>query len=167
MRRTLWMVICGRLWKIWTSPLTRTKSSRSKASITSATLSHILASSSPVRSASSNERYSSPLFFCRISLEWTRKAGGDQLVRFEFVDVRRFHCLMGGMGGPVSSLAALAPGVGFHRLGRDVYGPGPMCGLRRLLGLRHGLDLPLGAGNRHAENLLDEAWNWRELLPWW
>ena len=44
MRWRLWMVSCRRFWKSCTSPLTLTKSSRSKASSTPATLSHILAS---------------------------------------------------------------------------------------------------------------------------
>src|SRR5215813_14586605 len=55
------------------SPLTLMKSSCSKASRASSTLSHILASSWPLRSPSVSARYGSPVFLGLICLQTTTK----------------------------------------------------------------------------------------------
>src|SRR6266700_5973103 len=67
------MVIWKRFLYLLRSPLTFRKSSCSKVSIASSTLSHILASTWPQRSASVSARYGSPVFLGLTCLVVTTK----------------------------------------------------------------------------------------------
>src|SRR5258707_9440970 len=67
------MVIWKRFLYLLRSPFTLRKSSCSKASMASSTLSHILASIWPVRSPKVRARYGSPVFFGLTCLEMQTK----------------------------------------------------------------------------------------------
>ncbi len=80
-------------------PLTLMKSSRSKVSITSATLSHILASISPVRSPSSRDRVRVARFLLPDIFDVNQEDRREHLVGLQVADVRRFHLFLRGAGG--------------------------------------------------------------------
>src|SRR5882672_4321857 len=73
MRRSLWMVSWKRFLYLLMSPLILRKSSCSKTSMNSSTLSHIFASTWPLRSPRISARYGSPVFFGLTCFDTTTK----------------------------------------------------------------------------------------------
>jgi len=95
------MVSWGRFWKIWTTALTLTKSSRFEAvHHLVGDVVHILASTWPVRSAEEQREVRFAGFLCANFLGANQETGvNSHLARLEFVHIGGFHWRMGGMGG--------------------------------------------------------------------